>query len=104
MDAGTKRRCRQADVKRALAVQPIRGLHEKRVSWVGFEELPEVPRDVAVPYRRLEVVASLTPDQKQRRPGPVLPPHHQVRVEELGVEIARARPRIGLEAGSIGRK
>src|SRR5439155_20206616 len=69
----------------------------------GFEELPEVPRDVAVPHRRLEVVASLTPDQKQRRAGPVLPPHHQVRVEELGVEIARARPRIGLEAGSIGR-
>src|SRR6266568_814909 len=92
-DAGTKQPCRQADVKRALAVQPIRGLHEERVPRVGIEQPIEVSRDIAGTHRRLEVVASLTPDQKQRRAGPVLPPHHQVRVEELGVEVLEERRR-----------
>src|SRR6266536_6444896 len=87
VDAGTKRGCRQADVKRALAVQPIRCFYEERVSRIGIEELPEVTGDAAVPHRGLEVVPPLAPHHEQRRTRPILPAHHQVGVEELAVEV-----------------
>src|SRR5258706_13260383 len=103
-DPGTRRRCRQAAVKRALVVQPIRDLYEERVPRVGIEQPMEVTRSIAGAHRRLEVVTSLTPDQKQRRAGPVLPPHHQVRVEELGVEVARHDAGVRLQARAGGRR
>src|SRR6266498_4598402 len=107
VDAATKRRCRQADVKRTLAVQPIRGLHEERVARVGVEQLIEVSRNSAGTHGRLEVVASLIPHQEQGRARSILPSHHKIRVEKLDVEITRPRSGERLEAivvaGSAGR-
>src|SRR6267378_1997153 len=54
-------------------------------------ELFEVPGNNAGCHRRLQSVPSLTPDQEQRRAGPILPQHYHVRVEELEVEIAGRR-------------
>src|SRR6267378_2424806 len=84
-----------------LSVEPVRRLDQERVPRIGLEQLLEVPRHIPGSLRRLKVVPPLIPDQEQRRPRAILPPHHEIRVEELDVEIAGRCPGKGLEAVAV---
>src|SRR2546426_9520019 len=87
-----------------LPVEPIRGFDQKRISRIRVEQLLEVPKHVLVSRRWLKVVPSLIPDQEQGRAGFILPPHDEIRVEELDVEITGPRPGERLEASVVAAR
>src|SRR5437588_955217 len=93
----------------ALAVDPVRQLHEEGVVGPLVEEIAQIAPEAARALGAGRLVTPLAPHYEQRRAGPVLPAEHDIGAELLVVEPARVvRDRrvsgvAPIAAGEVGR-
>src|SRR5437762_9404924 len=79
---------RWRDPESSLPIDPVGELHQEAVVRPQVEQIVQVPAEALRALDAVESVTPLTPDEEQRRPGPVLPAEHDVGAELLEVESA----------------
>src|SRR2546428_6547968 len=71
-----------------LPIDPIRQLHQEAVVGPQAEQIAQVAAEAPRALDAARALAPLTPDDEQRRAGPVFPTEHDVGAELLVVEAA----------------
>ena len=84
-----------------LSGEPIGRLDQKHVARPS-KDLSRIPTGSEITLEWQEIAALLLPDEKERRPGPVLPAHDGIAAQRVGSEIRVVDRKCGRGAGSVG--